>query len=66
MTIKREGSHIQRSSLLMTAKPHLLKKASTPMGETTIGLHPKKNLLSLKGQSRATPKPPLVKASSTP
>ena len=50
----------------MTAKPHLLKKASTSMGETTIGLHPKENLLSLKGQSRATPKPPLVKASSRP
>jgi len=36
-TSREKGSHIHRSSLLMAAKPHLLKKALTPMGEAIIG-----------------------------
>jgi len=66
ITIKQEGSHTHKSSLLITAKPHLLKKDPTPIGETMIGLHGEKYLVLSKGNNRAIPKPPLVKASRIP
>ena len=65
-TINNEGSHIHKSSLFITMKPHLLKKAKILMGETMIGLQGKKYLVSSKGDNRAIPKPPLVKASRMP
>jgi len=43
-TSREKGSHIHRSSLLMAAKPHLLKKALTPMGKAIIGVQAKKCL----------------------
>jgi len=66
ITIKKEGSHTHQSSLLITAKPHLLKKGITPIGETTIGLQGKKYLVLSKGDKRAIPKPPFLKASRIP
>jgi len=34
-------------------------------GDTTIGCHGRKYLVSLKGEKNATPRPPLVMASKT-
>ena len=65
-TIKKQGSQTHKSSLLITIKPHLLKKGPMPIGETTIGVHGKKYLVFSKGDNKAIPKPPLVKASRTP
>ena len=65
-TIMKDGSHIHWSSLLMTARPHLLKKALTPIGETTIGVQGKKCLVLSNGLNKAIPNPPLVNASKTP
>ena len=65
-TIMKAGSHTHWSSLLMTAKPHLLKKALTPIGETSMGVHGKKNLVLSNGLNKAIPNPPLVNASSNP
>ncbi len=66
ITIKEEGSQIHKSSLLITMKPHLLKKAKILIGETMIGLQGKKYLVLSKGEKNAIPKPPLVKASRIP
>lgn len=64
--IKKEGSQIHKSSFLITIKPLLLKKALMPIGETFIGVQGKKYLVLSKGDNKAIPKPPLVKASRTP
>jgi hypothetical protein len=65
-TIRKDGSPIHKSSLLITIKPHLLKKALTPIRETIIGVQGKKYLVFSKGDSRAIPKPPFVEASRMP
>jgi hypothetical protein len=65
-TIKEKGSQIHRSSLLITVKPHLLKKAPKLIGATIIGLQKKKYLVLSKGANRAIPRPPLVRASKMP
>jgi hypothetical protein len=64
--MKKEGSQTHKNSLFITIKPHLLKKALRPIGETIIGVHGKKYLVGSKGDSRAIPRPPLVKASRIP
>jgi len=64
--IRKEGSQIHKSSLLITTKPHLLKKPLIPIGETIIGVHGKKYLELSKGDNKAIPNPPFVKASRTP
>jgi len=66
MTSNKEGSQIYRGSLLITSKPHLLKKPLIPIGDTIIGVHGKKYLVLSKGDSRAIPRPPFVKASRMP
>ena len=50
----------------MAAKPHLLKKGLTPMGEAIIGVQEKKCLELSNRLSNAIPKPSLVTASRTP
>src|SRR3954469_25543827 len=60
------GSAIQRSSLRMTAAPSALKKEPTPIGDTWIGRQAKKYRVVSKGEKKATPRPSLVMASSTP
>ncbi len=62
-TIEIPGTQIQRASLPRTNKPRELKK-SAPIGETSMGLHGKKNRSLLNGASSATPKPPLVSMSN--
>ena len=42
--IRPEGIQIQRSSLLITIRPHWLRNPSSPMGETTRGLQGRKFL----------------------
>ncbi len=64
--IMKEGSQIHNSSLLKTDQPHLLKKALTLIGETLMGVQGKKNRLFLKGDSKAIPNPPSVRASRMP
>jgi hypothetical protein len=66
ITMMKEGSHTHRSSLLITAKPHRLKNEATPTGETTMGRHGKKYLVISKGDNKATPKSPFMKASRRP
>jgi len=66
ITIRSEGSHIQINSFFMTARPHLLKKNLTLIGETMIGVHGKKYLVVSKGASKGIPRPPFVKASRMP
>ncbi|GAH44840.1 unnamed protein product [marine sediment metagenome] len=46
--------------------PKGVNKARIPIGATTNGLHGKKYLVVLNGESSAIPSPPLVKASSMP
>ncbi|MDI6889746.1 MAG: hypothetical protein QMC83_02235 [Thermodesulfovibrionales bacterium] len=64
--IMKEGSQIHKNSLLITIKPHLLKKPLIPIGETIIGVQGKKYLLLSKGKSKGIPRPPFVKASRIP
>ena len=56
------GTQIQIASLAITVNPRLLKKPS-PIGDTSIGRHGKKNLSELNGASNATPRPPSVNMS---
>src|SRR5207245_4599686 len=61
----RQGTHTQttsdRSTLMpFDANPERLN------GETSIGLHGRKNRWLLNGLKKATPRPPLVAASSSP
>jgi len=64
--IRKEGSQIQKSSLLSTDKPHVLRKPQIPTGETIMGVQGKKYLALSKGDNKAIPNPPFVKASRTP
>src|SRR5215831_1777016 len=52
-----EGSQIQSSSLLITARPLALKKRKNPIGETRIGLQGKKERWLSNGEKKATPSP---------
>src|SRR5262245_45141802 len=61
-----DGIHTQSSSLRNTAAPRDEKNRLTPIGETSIGRHGKKYRTALNGATKATPRPPLVKASSSP
>src|SRR6266700_2961001 len=54
------------TSLTTTAAPRPLKNRPTPIGETWIGRHGMKYREVSNGEKKATPKPPLVIASSTP
>ncbi len=63
--IMTDGSRIQRISLCRTARPRA-EKNPTPIGETWIGRHGKKKRWLLNGAKNATPRPPLVSASSSP
>ena len=63
---EKAGIQTQRISLFITAQPHLLKKALMPIGETAMGVHGEKYLVLLKGERKAIPRPPLVKASRIP
>ena len=50
----------------MTFNPHMLKNLLAPIGDTCIGLKGKKYRALSKGDKKATPKPPVVRASNTP
>ena len=64
--IKDAGSHTHKNSLFKTNQPRLLKNAPMLMGDTAIGVQGKKYRSLLKGENKAIPRPPLVKASRTP
>ena len=63
---EKAGIQTQRISLFITAQPHLLKKALMSIGEAAMGVHGEKYLVLSKGESKAIPRPPLVKASRIP
>jgi len=50
----------------MTSLPQGLKNPAKPMGDTFKGLQGKKYRVVSKGEKKATPQPPLVRASRTP
>ena len=62
---KTDGSQTQIISFPTTARPRGEKKPA-PIGDTAIGLNPKKYRVSSRGAKKATPNPPSVKASSSP
>ena len=66
ITIKEEGSQIHNISLFITIIPQWLSKPLMPKGETIIGVHGKKCLVLSKGNNKAIPNPPFVKASIMP
>ena len=59
-----QRSHTQRSSESRVATPRALKNCGAK-GETRIGRHGAKKRCSLHGQASATPRPPVVIASSS-
>lgn len=60
------GRMIKISSDKSTLTPQSEKKTPTPIGDTSIGRTGKKYRVVSNGQKKATPKPPLVTASSSP
>jgi hypothetical protein len=62
----RPGSQIHTSSFLNTDQPHGVKKDLILIGETWIGVHGKKYRFEEKGDKKATPYPPVVRASRKP
>jgi len=64
--IKIEGSQIHKNSHFITIRPQLLNRPLIPKGETVIGVQGKKYLVSSKGDNKAIPNPPFVKASRIP
>ena len=60
------GSQIQTNSFFSTDHPRGLKKDLTLIGETCIGLHGRKYRSEEKGEKKATPRPPFVRASRRP
>jgi hypothetical protein len=60
------GSQIHCTSLRKTRMPVAEKKALILIGETRIGRQGKKYRLFSKGAKKATPRPPLVRASRRP
>ena len=61
-----QGIQIQSISLLRISKPRPLIKALRLNGDTSIGVTGKKYRSVIKGERRAMPNPPLVKASRIP
>lgn len=59
------GIPIHNASFFSTSSPLSEKNLAAPMGETAIGRHGKKYLVSSKGEKKATPSPPFVMASRT-
>ena len=55
MTIKKQGAQIHISSLIKTVRPRWLKNLVILSGETSIGVHGKKYLLLVIGDSSAIP-----------
>ena len=66
ITINKQGTQIHISSFIKTVKPRELKNLLMVSGETSIGVHGRKYLLLLIGDSSAMPLPPLVMASNIP
>lgn len=66
VTGRMPGTQIQSISFLRTRKPHLLKNALTPSGETIMGVQGKNTRRLSKGEKSAIPNPPSVKASRIP
>jgi hypothetical protein len=66
MANKTTGTHIHISSLNRTVNPLGLRNLSILSGETSIGVHGKKYRSLVKGDSRAIPLPPFVRASNIP
>lgn len=62
----RPGSQIHISSFLNTDHPLEVKKDLILIGETWIGVDGKKYRFEEKGDKKATPRPPLVRASRKP
>jgi hypothetical protein len=62
----RPGSQIHISSFLNTDQPLEVKKDLILIGETWIGVHGRKYRFEEKGDKKATPRPPLVRASRKP
>ena len=60
------GSQIHTSSFLSTAQPLEVKKELILIGETWIGVHGKKYRSEEKGDKKAIPRPPFVRASRKP
>lgn len=60
------GNQIQSISFFKTRKPHLLKNALMPSGETIMGVQGKNTRRLSKGEKSAIPNPPSVKASRIP
>jgi hypothetical protein len=65
-TSMKPGSQIQTTSLFSTDHPRELRKDFMLIGETRIGVHGKKYRFDEKGERKATPRPPFVRASRTP
>ena len=62
----RHGAHSHTTSLVSTSRPRREKNDHTPIGETSIGRTGKCQRVSTNGAKKATPRPPLVIASSRP
>ena len=62
--IIRHGRPTHSSSLKITSNPHIEKNRFIPIGETSMGLYPKKYLVLSKGIKNPTPFPPFVSASN--
>ena len=61
-----DGAHSQTTSLVSTSTPRREKNDQTPIGDTSIGRAGKCQRVSTNGAKKATPRPPLVKASRSP
>jgi hypothetical protein len=62
----RPGSQIHTSSFLNTGQPPGVKKDLILIGETWIGVQGRKYRFEEKGDKKATPRPPFVRASRKP
>ena len=60
-----EGKITQINSLSMTLMPLKVRNRFRLNGDTSIGRQGRKNLCSLRGKKKATPRPPFVMASKT-
>src|SRR6266536_3790313 len=60
------GAQIPRSSDFTTCRPRRERKGPTPIGDTRITRHGRKNRSLENGLQNATPRPPVVIASRTP
>ena len=64
--IASEGIQIHANSFFKTSRPREVKKAATPIGETSIGRQGRKYRPVSNGAKNATPNPPFVIASRRP